>query len=116
MRQHYARPGHVSFDERSDKLTPFAVESFGRLGVEGSYFIEQLAASVVGGRDGGPMATKGVLKERLFQIYGEERGVEGTPLTDCLSDNTGGHFEASVPLQATASRSPRCKKESEGKG
>ena len=35
-RQHYARPGHVSFDERSHKLTTFAVESFGRLGVEGS--------------------------------------------------------------------------------
>ena len=68
MRQHYARPGHVSFDERSDKLTPFAVESFGRLGVEGSYFIDQLAASVVGGRDGGSMARKGVLKERLLQI------------------------------------------------
>ena len=31
-RQHYARPGHVSFDERSHKLTTFAVESFGRLG------------------------------------------------------------------------------------
>ena len=27
-RQHYTRPGHVSFDERSHKLTTFAVESF----------------------------------------------------------------------------------------
>ena len=35
--QHYARPGHVSFDERSFKLTTLAVESFGRLGDEG-YF------------------------------------------------------------------------------
>ena len=52
-RQHYARPGHVSFDERSHKLTTFVEESFGRLGVEASYFIYQLAASVVGGRDGG---------------------------------------------------------------
>ena len=32
--QHYARPGHVSFDERSHKLATLAVESFGRLGVE----------------------------------------------------------------------------------
>ena len=49
-RQHYARPGHVSFDERSHKLATLAVESFGRLGVEGSKFIDQLAASVVGGQ------------------------------------------------------------------
>ena len=44
------------------------MESFGRLGVEGSYFTDQLAASAVGGRDGGSMARKGVLKERLLQI------------------------------------------------
>ena len=51
-RQHYARPRHVSFDERSHKLATLAVESSGRLGVEGSNFIDQRAASVVGGRDG----------------------------------------------------------------
>ena len=48
-RQLYARPGRVSFDERSHKLATLAVESFGRLGVEGRNFIDQLAASVVGG-------------------------------------------------------------------
>ena len=31
-RNHYARPGQVSFDERSYKLATLAVESFGRLG------------------------------------------------------------------------------------
>ena len=31
-RNHYARPGHVSFDERSHKLATIAVESFGLLG------------------------------------------------------------------------------------
>ena len=41
-------------------ITTFAVESFGRLGVEGSYFIDQLETSVVGGRDGGSMTRKGV--------------------------------------------------------
>ena len=41
----------MSFDERSHKLATLAVESFGRLGVEGSNFIDQLAASVVGGRE-----------------------------------------------------------------
>ena len=48
-RQHYARPRHVSFDERSHKLVTLAVESFGRLGVEGSKLIDQLAATVMGG-------------------------------------------------------------------
>ena len=67
-RQHYARSGHVSFNERNRKLTNFAVETFGRLGVEGNYFIDQLAASVVKGRDGGSMARKGVLKGCLLQI------------------------------------------------
>ena len=68
QRQHYARPGHVSFDERNHKLATLAVESFGRLGAEGSKFVDQLAASVVGGRDGGSMARKGVVKDRLLQI------------------------------------------------
>ena len=52
-RQHYARPGHVPLDERSHNLATLAVESFGRLGVEGSTFIDQLAASAVrGGMEG----------------------------------------------------------------
>ena len=67
-RNHYARVGHVSFDERSHKLVTLAVESFGRLGREGSEFIGQLATSVVGARDGGAMAKKGICKERLLQI------------------------------------------------
>ena len=53
----------MSFDERNHKLATLAVESFGRLGAEGSKFVDQLAASVVGGRDGGSM-----VKERLLQI------------------------------------------------
>ena len=69
------------------KLTTFAVEKLGRLGVEGSYFIDQLAASVVGGRDGGSMVRKGVLKERLLQIV--------------VTDHKGRHFAEGVPLQAT---------------
>ena len=58
----------MSFYERSHKLSTFAVESFERLGVEGSNFIDHLAASVVGGRDGGSMARKGVMKERLIRF------------------------------------------------
>ena len=55
------------------------MESFPRLGVEGSNSIDQLATTVVGGRDGGSMAGKGVMKERLLQIiytrYNFEKGV-----------------------------------------
>ena len=58
----------MSFDERSHKLATLAVESFGRLGEEGSNFIDQLAASVVGARDGGSMTRKGVVKAHLLQI------------------------------------------------
>ena len=58
----------MSFDERSHKLATLAVESFGRFGVEGSNFIDQLAASVVGGKDGRSMVRKGVVKERLLEI------------------------------------------------
>ena len=58
----------MSFDERSHKLATLAVESFGRLGVEGSNFIDQPAASVVGGRDGRSMASEGVVGEPLLQI------------------------------------------------
>ena len=74
-RQHYARPGHMSFDERGHKLTTFAVESLGRFGVEGSYVIDRLVASVVGGMDGGSMTRKGVLKERLLQIFSTTKQV-----------------------------------------
>ena len=44
---HYARPGQVSFDERSCKLATLAMESFGRLGKKGSDQIDQVAASIV---------------------------------------------------------------------
>ena len=67
-RNHYPRVRHVSFDERRHKIVTLTVESFGRLEREGSEFIDQLAASVVGGRDGGAMAKKGIRKERLLQI------------------------------------------------
>ena len=67
-RNHYARPGQVSFDERSYKLATLAVESFGRFGKEGSDLIDQVAASIVGGTDASSLAQNGVFKERLFQI------------------------------------------------
>ena len=43
------------------------MESFGRLRV-GSNFIDQLSASVVGGRDGGSMTRKEVVTEHLLHI------------------------------------------------
>ena len=44
------------------------MESFGRLGKEGSELIDQLAASIVGGTDGGSLSRKGVCNEHLVQI------------------------------------------------
>ena len=64
-RNHYARPGQASFDERSYKLATLAVESFGRFGKEGSDLIDQIAASIVGRTDASSRARKGVCKERL---------------------------------------------------
>ena len=58
----------MSFDEPSHKLVTVAVENYGRLGKEGSELIDQLAASIVGGTDGGSLSRKGVCKEHLFQI------------------------------------------------
>ena len=55
-RNHYARLGQVSFDECNHKRVTLAVESFGRLGKEGSELIDQLAASIVGGPDGGSLS------------------------------------------------------------
>ena len=57
--QHYARAGHVPSGKRSYKLLNFAMKNFGRLGVEGSNFIDQMTASVVGGRDEGPWQGRG---------------------------------------------------------
>ena len=66
-RQHYARPGHVSFDERSFKLTTSAVD-LAALERRGIKFTDELATHAAGGRDGGSMAKKGVFKERLIQV------------------------------------------------
>ena len=67
-RNYYAGVGHVSFDERSHKLISLAVENVGRIEREGSEFIDQLATSVDGGRDGKAMAKKGICKGRHLQI------------------------------------------------
>ena len=85
-RKHYARPGHVSLDERSLKITTLAVESYGRLGVEGRNFIDQLGARVVG-RGG-------------WGVDGKERGGKGTPAPNHLGGHTGHYFEEGVTLQA----------------
>ena len=63
-RNQYALPGQVSFDERSYKLATLAVESFRRLGKEGSDLIDQVPAGVVGGTNGSSLFRKGVCKER----------------------------------------------------
>ena len=66
---HYARPGQVSFDERSYKLTTVAVESssFGRLGKEGSDQNDQVAASIVEGTDAASLARKASVKNTFHK-------------------------------------------------
>ena len=67
-----------------------AVESFGRRGVEGSNFIDQLVASVVGG-------------EGWRIDDDQEGGGEGTPTPNHLGYYTGRHsFEERVALQTPA--------------
>ena len=68
-RQHYARPEHVSFDERSFKLTTLAVESVGRLGEEGYEFIDELATHAAGGRDGDRWHRKGSSRNDFFRSF-----------------------------------------------
>ena len=67
----------VSFDERSHKLVTLAVEASGRLGREASEFIDQLATSVFGGRNGGATTEKDI------QV------LQGRCFTDSLSDLSG---------------------------
>ena len=67
---------------------PLAVENCGRLGVQGSKFIDKLAAGVVGERDGG--------------VHGMENNGEGTPTPNRIGDYTGRHFAEGVALQAPA--------------
>ena len=61
-RNHYARPGQVSLDERNCKLATLAVDSFGRLGKKGNDLIDQVAVSIVGGTDGASLTRKGACK------------------------------------------------------
>eukprot|EP00904_Undaria_pinnatifida_P006903 jgi/Undpi1/3342/HiC_scaffold_15.g06715.m1 len=83
-RNHYARPGQVSFDERSYKLATLAVESFGRLGKEGSDLIDQVAASIVGGTDASSPSA--------------ERRVQGATIPNHLCDHSGRDFAQSSSI------------------
>ena len=89
---------YVPFDERSHKLATSAVESFGRLGVEGSKFIDQLAASVVGER--------GMVGRWEGKDYSE-----GTPTPNRLGDYTGRHVEEGITIQTPAKGSSGIEKE-----
>ena len=75
-RNHYARPGQVSFDERSYKLATLVVEIFGRLGKEGSDLIDQVAASKHRWRDG-----------RI--VPSAERRVQGATIPNHFCDHSG---------------------------
>lgn len=63
-----AKKDKTFFNERSHKLVNIAAESFGRLGGEGSGVIEHLATTVIGRRNEGFVAKKGICNERLGHI------------------------------------------------
>ena len=86
----HARPGRVSlFDERSHKLATLEVETFGRLGVEGSISSSTSWLLVVVG--GG-----------MWWVDGKERSGEGTPTPNRLGDCTGRHLEEGAAIQTPA--------------
>ena len=91
---HYARPGQASFDERSYKLATLAVESFGRLGKEGSDLIDQVAASVAGGTDGSSFLAK---ERRLHRTLFPDNN---------LSNRPGCCFTPSAPAQTSTKKPP----------
>ena len=67
-RNHCARSGQVVFDERGYTLAALVVESYARLGKDGSYLIDHIAAGIVGVTDRESLAWKGFCKERLSLI------------------------------------------------
>ena len=90
----------MSFDERSHKFVTLAVESFVPLGMEGSEFIDQPATGVVGGKDRGATAKKGICKDCLLQS---------------LNDLSGRNFTPSSPVQAHIT-GPSSDEREEGRG
>ena len=60
----------MPFDERTHRPATLTAEnsSFGRVGKEGSDFIDHLAASIVGSTDGGSLSRIGICKKYLFQV------------------------------------------------
>ena len=84
-RNHYARPGQVSFDERSYKLATLAVESFGRLGKEGSDLIDQVGGGKHRWRDG-----------RI--VPSAEGRVQGATIPNHFCDHSGRDFAQSSSI------------------
>ena len=84
-RSHYARPGQVSFDERSYKLATLAVESFW--------------APRKGRQRPDRPDTRKHRRRNGRIVPGEERRLQGTPFPNHLRDHSGNHLtpSASVP-------------------
>lgn len=59
---HYYCPGCTSLDSGRWKLCTLAVVIFGRLGIKGYEFVDQVATSVVGEMGSGLLSTNGVVK------------------------------------------------------
>ena len=101
-RNHHARVGQASSDERRHTFVALAVASYGRLGKEGSEFMDQLAASIVGRTNRGSVARNGVCEEHCFAGH----------ISDCpgrdLAPGPG------APIQACPAKPPGRQEEKEG--
>ena len=92
-RQHYARPGHVSFDERSFKLTTLAVGG-GKLWPpwRRGLRVHRRTSDACRGRE-------------RWGIDGTERGLQGTTSSGHFGGyTTGGHLPQSPAVQAVTTR------------
>ena len=68
-RNHYARVGQVSCDERSHKLFILAVESFGRLGKKVANSSTSWWRASSEERTGGPYAEKVFVRSTFSRLY-----------------------------------------------
>lgn len=89
----------MSFDDWSPNLAAIiAVESFGRLGMEGSTFISERRRGTERG------------------LNGEERSGEGTPTSNRLGDHKVAIFAEGIPLEALLEGSAGSIEEKSGGG
>lgn len=75
----FARPGHVSFDERSLTLATLVIKSLVRLGQSGYDVVDQLATSTARGEDNDVSPEKGLQGALTLRHLGHRPGDVSRP-------------------------------------